>query len=137
MSGTTNGIVVFSFAAWSARYPEFSAVSVPAAQAYFDEATLYLNNTPSSRVSDVVQRALILNMITAHIASLAGQASSPDGSLVGRITSASEGSVSVGTEYKAPESAAWWVQTPYGSSAWSAMAPLRTMRWFPAPRRRW
>lgn len=137
MSGTIAppGIVVFNFATWSARYPEFSNVSVPAAQAYFGEAGIYLDNTPRSRISNITQRAVILNMITAHIAALSGAGGDDGPALVGRITSASQGSVSVSTEYKAPESAAWWTQTVYGTAAYQAMAPLRTMRYFPAPRR--
>ena len=73
-------------------------------------------------------------MITAHIASilapLNGQPSNP---LVGRISNASEGSVSVQTDMPTNPNAAWWNQTKYGALAWAALAPYRTMTYLPNP----
>ena len=63
-------IVVFDVAAFRERYPEFDAVSEPLLNAYFTEATIYLNNTDSSLVADVAVRAVFLNMLVAHIAAL-------------------------------------------------------------------
>lgn len=132
-------IVVFSQSAFLARYPEFSA-NAAALQGYFDEATLYVNNTEQSVVQDCAQRAVLLNMATAHIAALYGpsngQAASP---LVGRINSATEGSVSVSTDMgPVTNSQAWWLQTKYGASFWAATASLRAFRYrrgrsYPAP----
>lgn len=130
-------VVSFDYATWAKRYPELSgSVDDCQAQGYFDEATFYLDNTDGSIVSDVARRAVLLNMITAHIAQLYaplnGKESSP---LVGRITNATEGSVSVATDYgQQSASAAWWIQTRYGAAAWQAMAPYRTFRYI-APRR--
>lgn len=124
----------FDYAGWFARYPELSgSVSQALAQLYFNEATLYLDNTVTSIVRDTGQRSAILNMLTAHIAALNaalnGQASSP---LVGRINSASEGSVSVQVAMDAaPGTAAWFNQTKYGAAAWQAMGPFRTMHYRP------
>lgn len=132
MSGTVYASVpvVFDYEAWAARYPELDAQgNAPQAQMFFNEATLYLDNTACSPVSDPTQRAVILNQITAHIAALNGPQSSP---LVGRISSATEGSVNVSTEYAAPGSAAWWSQTKYGAAAWQALAAYRTMQYLPA-----
>lgn len=133
MSGT--GIVVFDYDGWAARYPELAGATDQAlAQAYFDnDAVLYLDNSASSPVPDVAKRKPLLNMIVAHVASLNartadGQAASP---LVGRITNASEGSVSVAVDMPAPDSAAWWMQTKYGAAFWQATASLRTMRYIP------
>ena len=69
-------------------------------------------------------------MITAHIAQLnsgtAAQAASP---LVGRITNATQGSVSVATSGDMGEpasgSAAWFQQTKYGAAYWQASMPYR------------
>lgn len=119
-------VVVFDYATWSARYPELAAALSPAvAQAYFDEASLYLDNTEASPVCDPGQRATLLNMITAHIAAMNMPGSSP---LVGRITSATEGSVSVQAAYAdaTPGSMAWYVQTKYGAAYWAATARYRT-----------
>jgi hypothetical protein len=131
--------VIFDYPSWILRYPEFSAVTEPRADLFFSEATLYLRNDGTSPIQDVGKRAVILNMLTAHIAAMAGQATAGDG-LVGRVSSASEGSTSVSTEYNIPGSAAWFVQTTYGAAAWQAMAPLRTARYIPRPSyggRRW
>lgn len=132
-------VVSFDYALWSQRYPELSgSVDELLGQAYFDEATMYLDNTDGSIVCDVSRRAVLLNMITAHIAklnaSLNGQESSP---LVGRITNATEGSVSVAVDYGVQSaSAAWWLQTKYGAAAWQAMAQYRTFRYVARPRPR-
>jgi hypothetical protein len=118
------------------RYPELAAsVPQPLAQQYFAEATLYCDNTPCSIVTDLTMRTMLLNMVTAHIAALNaplnGQASSP---LVGRINSATEGSVSVGTQLDMPPgSAQWFAQTKYGLAYWQATAQFRTMRYVPGP----
>lgn len=130
----TTGIVTFDPAAFKVRYPEFTTVSDPLLQAYFDEVTLaYLDNTEASRVQQVEQRSVLLNMLVAHVAALNavvnGQAPSP---LVGRVNTATEGSVSVGTDMgTVPFTAAWFQQTRYGSSFWQASAQFRTMQYVP------
>jgi len=127
-----SGIVTFDYGAWSARYPELAAsVNATLAGAYFAEAGLYCDNTDCSRIWDVNARALLLNMVVAHIAALNatinGQAASP---LVGRISNATEGSVSVQTQMDYPPgSAQWFVQTRYGAAFWAATAQYRTMRY--------
>ncbi|WP_347558570.1 DUF4054 domain-containing protein [Robbsia sp. KACC 23696] len=129
------GAVDFDYGAWSLRYPELAA-SVPAdlAQIYFSEATLYCDNTPRSVVQDLARRSMLLNMVTAHIAALNavlnGVQPSP---LVGRIGSATQGSVSVATQLDVPAgSAQWYAQTKYGLAYWQATAQYRSMRYVPA-----
>lgn len=130
MSGA--GIVVFSYANWESRYPEFVGVNSGTAQLYFDEATLYLDNTSGSIVQDIGKRTVLLNMLTAHIAALySGTTGSPASPLVGRISNASEGSVSVGTQMTLAEQAQWYAQTKYGLSYFQATAYLRTARYVP------
>lgn len=138
MSGTVQPQgVVFDYVLWAARYPELAgSVGSDLATLFFAEACLYLDNTPGSLVTDATpggRRALILNMLTAHVAALNapinGQASS---ALVGRIASATEGSVSVTADMGAVSpNAAWYLQTKYGAAAWTALAGKRTMRYFP------
>jgi hypothetical protein len=127
------GIVVFDVASFRVRYPEFATVSDELLGAYFDEATIYLNNTEYSPVTDLTKRALLLNMLVAHVAALNagvnGQAASP---LVGRVNSATEGSVSVTTDMGAVSgSAAWFMQTKYGAAYWQATVNLRSFRYVP------
>lgn len=127
---------VFEYQTWAFQFPEL-AVSVPPGQAagYFARACNFISNTPMSPIQDIPTRTTLLYLATAHIAALNatlnGQA--PTG-LVGRISSATEGSVSVSTDLQVPGSAAWWGQTRYGYECWSAMAPYRTFRYAPNPR---
>lgn len=128
-------IVAFNPTAFKARYPEFAAVADGTLGAFFTEATLYLDNTDSSPVQNCDFRTLYLNMLVAHIAALNGGSSG----VIGRISSATEGSVSVTSEYKAGEGAQWFLQTRYGASFWQATAQYRTMQYrpgrsLPAPR---
>lgn len=128
--------VVFDPAAFKARYPEFAAVGDPLLQACFGEAGIYLSNTDNSPVQNVTRRAVLLNMLTAHIAALGGALSS-DGQPrpVGRVSSATEGSVSASMEYLAPGSAAWFAQTQYGAAFWQATTSLRGFRYIAQPTR--
>ena len=131
-------IATFDYAAWIARYPEFSSVTEPLATAYFGEASLYLTNDGSGPVNDPIRQSILMNMLTAHIAELnsgvGGQA--PSG-LAGPITSASQGSVSVSvTVGTQPMAAAWYMATKYGAQFWRATASYRTMRYRAGPQRK-
>lgn len=125
------GVVIFDPAAFKLRYPEFSSVDNALLQQYFTQATIYLDNTDFSRVSDLAVREMLLNMLVAHIAFLYSGANgqSPSG-LVGRIDSASEGSVSVHAEMPGvTANSAWYMQTKYGADYWNATAPFRTFQY--------
>jgi len=125
------GIVVFDFSAWIARYPEFSSVSSTLAQMYFNEATMYCDNTATSPVQDVDIRTMLLNMLTAHIAKLNAPVNGQQASeLVGRIASAGEGSVNVSTELEGQvQGRAWYAQTKYGLAYWQATAQYRAAQY--------
>lgn len=137
----TTGIVAFNYASWVARYPELGACVAPGlAQEYFNEAQLYCNNTPGSPVRDASpggRRDTFLKMLTAHIAALnACIGGNPAPPLVGRINSASEGSVSVQAENNYPPgSVQWFQQTKYGAAYWQASAQYRTMAYVVSPAR--
>jgi len=125
--------VVFSYSDWSLRYPELAVwTSQPLAQLYFNEAGLYCDNGDTSPITDLTQRAMLLGMVTAHIAQLNAQLNgqaSPQ--LVGRISSAGQGSVNVSTEMNMPGTAAWFMQTKYGAAFWQATVQYRTMQYAP------
>ena len=128
--------VTFDATAFKARYLEFAAVADPLLSACFDEAGLYLSNADNSPVQNLTRRAVLLNMLTAHIAALGGALSS-DGQPrpVGRVSSATEGSVSASMEYLAPGSSAWFAQTQYGAAFWQATTSLRGFRYIAQPTR--
>lgn len=124
--------VLFSYSIWTIRYPELAkSVPVSLAQAYFDEATLYCDNSPTSIVIDEAKRLVLLNMLVAHIAALNATINCVEPSpIVGRIASASEGSVSVQTQNDYPPGTPqWYQQTRYGSAFWAATAPYRAFRY--------
>lgn len=58
-------IVVFDINAFRERYPEFDTVIDTLLNAYFVEATVYLDNTDCSSVTDVNVRAVYLNMLNS------------------------------------------------------------------------
>jgi len=128
--------VILDPIAFKARYPEFAQVNDELLQMYFDESCLYLPNCDCP-ISDLKRRSLLLNMLTAHIASLNG-ALNPNGApsgVVGRANSATQGSVSVGLEYNAPQSASWYNQTPYGAQFYMLTMSLRSFVYFAKPTR--
>ena len=130
--------VVFDPAAFKARYPEFAAVANPLLSACFDEAGFYLSNSDKSPVQNLTRRATLLNMLTAHVAYLGG-ALSADGMPrpVGRVSQASEGSVSAAFEGvpPTPGSGAWFQQSQYGAAFWQATSNLRGFRYIAQPTR--
>lgn len=134
--------VQFSYDAWIQQFPEFSAVSDTDANLYFGFATLYFDN--AGWPTTVANAPLLLNLLTAHIAWLfaardsngnpASGGSQPAPALVGRIDSATEGSVSVQTDYDANKggpNAQWYNQTRYGAMYWAATAMFRTAFYVP------
>ena len=126
------GIVVFDPFAFKTRYPEFNAVANVALQLYFNEACLYLSNSPTSPVQCLSRRATLLNMLTAHVGFLGG-ALTADGQPrpVGRVSQASEGSVSASFDYGTPGTQEWFAQSQYGAAYWQATSSLRGMRYRP------
>jgi hypothetical protein len=129
--------VVFDPAGWIAAYPQFG-ISTVQAQAIFDNtATLMLNNTDASIITDIPTRTKLFNLLVAHIAQLqyGADGSGPVG-FVGRLTSASEGSVSIGIDASGTPDAAWYMQTPFGFSYWTATTRYRRMRYRIGPRPR-
>jgi hypothetical protein len=129
----TTGVVIFDPAGFIARFPEFSTVSASTLTAYFNEATLVLDNTDASTVQQIEQRTPLLWLLTAHLAALySGVNGQAPAQLVGRINNASEGSVSVATDYGTqPATAAFYLQTKYGAQYWQMTASIRALQYVP------
>lgn len=125
--------ITFNYASWQAAYPPLATVPDADAQGYFDLATQLWRNDGTSPCSTAAQQTRLLYLLTAHMAKLfapqaqGGQAAG----IVGRISNASEGSVSVQTEYSSQisDSQAFYVQTAYGALFWQMTAPFRQMRY--------
>ena len=124
--------VVFNVFKFTTRFPEFSAADQLTLQAMFDEAAaLYLNNTDASLVTKTDTREHLFMLLVAHLAQLGiGSKTAPASPLAGRVTSVSEGSVSISGDAPAlPGSAAWFGLTKYGVAYWQATAPWRAMQY--------
>lgn len=130
----TPGVVDFDYALWAQRYPELASKEDAAlAGLDFAGATLYLDNSPFSRVCDLDQRRALLFMLTAHIAQLNINRRAGN-SIVGRISQATQGTVTVTADMpNQPQAAAWLQQTPYGADYWQATAGFRTAVYVPPP----
>lgn len=126
-------VAALDYTAWSARYPALAAfVSNDLAQSYWDEAGLFLDNTEASPVQDVGRRAVLLGLITAHLAQLNRPAEAGGSDVVGRVSAASEGSVSLSADMgPVTASQAWWVQTKWGAESWAATVFLRRAIYVP------
>lgn len=137
----TPGIVTFVPADFKVLYPEFAGLSDALLNNAFLLATLILNNTCSSRVSDAYQRETLLNLLTAHVALItygtndgAGTIVPPPG-IIGRIDTAAEGTVSVGASFggNGGPTQDWYLMSTYGALYWVATAAYRTAVYVPAP----
>ncbi len=131
------GVVQFDWCIWSTRYPQLvPLVTEFEACDAFTIAGLYLSNQPNSPVCNLQIRGTILGMIASHLLALnirARAAGDATAGIVGRVGSASQGSVSTTLELDTPGSAAWWAQTSYGLNAWQALAPYRMGIYWPPP----
>lgn len=119
---------------FKAAYPEFSAVTDAALNAYFVRAQMFLANEDCP-VADEAKRLQLFWLLVAHIAQLAGALNPESLGLVGRVASGTEGSVSASLEYHASMGASWFIQTSYGAQFWQATAYLRSFRYVARPTR--
>lgn len=139
-------VVTFDFAYWTAGYSVFANLTQAQGQFYFDQAGLYCANTAQNPAYAIGADYLkqLLYMVTSHIAWLnaprdangnPAATGSPPSTLVGRIGSATEGSVSVSAEWKGSGSPSmeWWLQTQYGAAYWQATAQWRNFRYAARP----
>lgn len=142
----TDPPVVYNYTTFVTLFPEMAGLSTGQAQAYFLRAGLYFANSATNPAlrNGIDHMTLLMYLVTAHIAMLtapkdangnvssSGSAASP---IVGRINSASEGSVSVGAELQGSgsPSEAFFTQTQYGFEFWQATAQYRTMRYVANP----
>jgi hypothetical protein len=140
--------VAFVYQTWVGMFPEFGSVNDELAQGYFLRASMICANSTINPLFCYGTLQTVLYLLTAHIAKLnapvddngnpttVGQ---PNPSIVGRINSATQGSVSVQAEWGNGSSSspteAWYLQTKYGAEAWTGMAPVRTFRYAARPTR--
>lgn len=127
-------IVVLDIPKFRAMFPEFSNVTDAQLPYLFDQSNDYLNNSECSLVEDAVKRERLLYLLMAHLAYMRyGDANGNGGTgLVGRLSSATEGSVSVSSEAGQVEFRyMWYTQSPYGMDYWQATKVYRMANYYP------
>jgi hypothetical protein len=136
-----HGVVEFVPADFRALYPQFTDPPTNDAQLlmYFTLATIILNNSCKSVVSNATFREQLLNLLVAHITTLVPLAANSGGGtgpgLIGAITEAHEGTVGVSAGWlgEVSQSMAWFIQTPFGQLFWQLTSPYRSFRYVPPP----
>jgi hypothetical protein len=134
--------VAFDYDQWIMAFPEFSALPEPLAQNYWDNASMLFANDCYSCIDNPDQRRDVLNLLTAHVATLfapppIGRGGSPT-ALVGALTNKSVGGVSVGSTGLFPGvsgTQAWYLQTPYGAKFWMLTRACRLFHYVQGPQR--
>lgn len=129
-------VVVFDPAQFKIAFPEFASVPDLRLTVLFGMAEGVLDNTDASIVVNITTRTSLFYLIVAHLLVLFGTTvtgtpgSGPSG-VVGRTSSATEGSVSASFEFRVADttSEAWWVQTQYGAMYWMLTAQFRSFRY--------
>ena len=135
-------VVTFDPVAFAAAYPELASVPSARLQSQFNIAQYtMLDNTDNSPVMDVNYRTELFYLIVAHLLLLMGTNPTvrPDGTTdntpPGRISSATQGTVTTAFEYNvgstATASQAYWNQTKYGAQYWAATAQFRSFIYSP------
>ena len=120
-----DGIVDLDLVKFKATYPTFKAADAQL-ELWFVEAGMLINNTPQSCIKSLVEREVLMFLLMAHFAELQARVEAGN-SAVGRLASASEGSVSVSFDNGSSTlSSAWYQQTPYGSKYWAMTARYRS-----------
>jgi len=122
-----SNVVVFDPAAFKVVFDEFATVPDAKLNYYFNlAATTILDNSENACIP-LVERTILFDLLVAHQAELKKRIEEGNSGLVGRISSASEGSVSISTDYQIQgNTAQWYNQTPYGAQYWAMTAKYRT-----------
>ena len=129
--------VAFDYAAWIALFPEFATVTEAQADMYFALASVEHRNDGIGPVMDATAQLLYLDLMTAHIAQLFKvQNGQLVNGMVGRVNSATQGSVTLSTDSAGFDGIdPWLAQTQYGLTYWELTKPYHTFRYIPGPTR--
>lgn len=136
-------VVVFDPEQFRQAFPAFALVPDARLVILFGMVTsTILDNTDASPVIDVGMRTSMLYLLLAHLLVLFGDGASSGIGIgggtapLGRLASASEGTVSTSFAFDVPASpgSAWFNQTQYGAAYWMMMAPFRSFRYIAAGR---
>lgn len=121
-----DGVVVFDIAEFRALYPSIKATDAQLVM-FFSIAEGFLDNSECSVVKDLEQRKYMLYLLVAHMAAL-NQQTEAGNAVVGRLATATEGTVSISLDYGTMgNNERWYLQTPYGAMYWQLTKRYRSM----------
>ncbi|CAI3941835.1 unnamed protein product [Commensalibacter communis] len=126
----------FNCAKWRGQYPSLSLYSDEQINGFASQIPLYFSDCNNQWGLCPAKKEQLEFLIVAHLATLDKRNS--NGGLVGAITNASEGSVSLGTTMgNLGNIPAFWSQTNYGIAFWEATKFMRSGKYIPRrPNRR-
>ncbi len=118
-------VVELDIEGWRELFPAFAEAADAQVQHWFAQACMLVGNDAGSMIPydppSRLQRQTVINLVMCHLATLDRR-----GDAVGRVTSATQGSVSSSTDYAAAgRNAAWWTQSQCGATAWQLLKPYR------------
>ncbi len=123
-------IVIFDPEKFKAEHPEFSGLSNEQLSFFFRLATILLDNTEASIVPydppATTEREDLLYLLVCHLATLQQRGSDT----VGRLSGATQGSVSVQFAMNSPQAASWYEQTSCGALFWQLTIKYRGFRYY-------
>lgn len=130
---TNQPYFTFDVAAFRAEFTQFAGnpPSDATLQSYFNTAGSYVTNSNYGWLNGI-DRALALNLMTAHIAALMALAAAPGGSTPGVVTGATIDKISVTLEPPPTKNGwqYWLAQTPYGQMLWALLTVKSTGGFF-------
>lgn len=129
-----SNVFVFDPVAFKAAFPQFASFTDEQLTWFFESVeNTYVDNTESSCFT-LADRKKWFFLLVAHKAELQNRINSGNSGLVGRISSATEGSVSISSDYTMGSGAQeqWLKQTPYGAEYYAATASYRQPVWIAA-----
>gem|GEM_PF-938103 len=125
--------VTFVYSDWSAAYPQFSNVTPTQINGpVLTLAQVYCRNDGGGPIDDPTMQLQALWLMVAHVAQLMyGSTTQPVSGLVGRVGSASEGSVSVSADFpQGSPNGAWFNQTQYGAMFYQLIKAVTRGRYY-------
>jgi hypothetical protein len=135
--------VTFDLAAWQLAFPQFASLTQAQVTGQYGAlpiAETYCRNDGGGPVSTAQTQTMLLGLMVAHVCQLLygpnpGAAGGGASGIVGRISSATQGTISVQSEFPTTPNNAFFLQTEFGTMFWQACAAYRTARVIPGPRR--
>jgi len=135
-------VVTFDPAAFIVLFPEFATVPPARLTLLFTLAQTMLDNTGAGPVNDPTQQTTFFQLLVAHLLTMFGPSVTTGGlgggvaslpnAPVGRLSQATEGTVTASYDYPVVPgnpSQAWYLQTKYGAMYWTATARYRSAQY--------